>query len=333
MFPEVPQTSRSSEREEIALTSYLNAILAIAKCMGEVCPQEGLIFSDRLRRLPRRLAFDATPRAIEESREALEADLAEYAQATSAWVDAGAKLAREILVELAAIQQDGGETPAPHAAMIADLADQMEVSAEVDAESDVRAGLRRYAASLRSYAQGRNNGQQPLSPGLERRAGQLAEWLARANPANSIDAVTGLLNRQEIEKQLQGYLNTSRLFSVLVFEWEETDSTALVKQVADSLVALVRPRDIVGRWGTNQLAVIFECSAREAMARAAKISEWLSGSYSLVQDGTTSKIKAQVPVTVVERLPQDTLADLVGRLDSARLTKPGGGNSREPVPA
>jgi hypothetical protein len=36
----------------MALRSYLNAILAAAKCMGKVCLQEGLIFSDRLRRLP-----------------------------------------------------------------------------------------------------------------------------------------------------------------------------------------------------------------------------------------------------------------------------------------
>ena len=160
----------------------------------------------------------------------------------------------------------------------------------------------------------------------------MAEWLERANPANSIDAATGLLNRLEIERQLQTCLNSSRVFSVLVFEWAELDSSSVIKQLADNLVALVRPRDIVGRWGPQQLAVIFDCSASEAMARAAKISEWLSGGYSVVVDGAAKKIKAQVSVAVVERHPGDTLADLVQRISGA-VTARGGGSSREQVPA
>lgn len=330
----VPETNppHAGERDEIALTSYLNAILAVAKCMGEVCPREGLIFSDRLRRLPRRLAFDATPRAIEESREALEADLAEYAQAVCAWIDAGSGLAREILASVAALPPQGADDrPAPREALLSDLAEQMEVSAEVDAEVDVRAGLRRWAASLRAYQPGKRNGPVPLAD-LERLAARLAEWLERADPAKSIDALTGLLNREETERQLEVFLGTGRVFSVLAFEWDRAQPNPVVKQLADNLVGLVRPRDIVGRWGPNQLAVIFECSASEADARAAKISEWLSGGYSVVVDGSVLKARVEVTVTVAERRPEDTLVTLVQRIGRAVAT-PDGGNSREPVPA
>lgn len=331
MLPET-NSSHAGERDGIALTSYLNAILAIAKSMGEVCPREGLIFSDRLRRLPRRLAFDATPRAIEESREALEADLEEYAQAACAWIDAGAGLAREILSRVAALPAASGEMPAPREVMLEDLVEQMEVSAEVDAERDVRAGLRRWAASLRSYQSGRANRPVSRSADLERLAARLSEWLERANPANSIDALTGLLNREEAERQLQAFLTASRIFSVLVFEWDSVQPNPVVKQLADNLVGLVRPRDIVSRWGQSQLAVIFECSASEAAARAAKISEWLSGGYSVVVDGTVTKARVEVTVAVAERRPEDTLASLVQRICSP-VTAPDGGNNREPVPA
>ncbi|HTR39676.1 MAG TPA: hypothetical protein VMH80_27570 [Bryobacteraceae bacterium] len=329
----VPETNppHAGERNEIALTSYLNAILAVAKCMGEVCPREGLIFSDRLRRLPRRLAFDATPRAIEESREALEADLAEYAQAVCAWIDAGSGLARELLGSVAALPQSSEDRPAPRAALLQDLAEQMEVSAEVDAEVDVRAGLRRWAASLRAYQPGKSGEPVPLAD-LERLAAKLAEWLERADPEMSIDPLTGLLNREETERQLQVFLDSGRVFSVLAFGWDRAQPNPVVKQLADNLVGLVRPRDIVGRWGPNQLAVIFECSASEADARAAKISEWLSGGYSVVVDGSVLKARVEVTVTVAERRPEDTLVTLVQRIGSA-AAMPDGGNSREPVPA
>jgi len=330
MVPE-SNPSHAGEREEVALTAYLNAILAVAKCMAEVCPREGIIFSDRLKRLPRRLAFDATPRAIEESREALEADLAEYSKAACAWIDAGAALAKELFHDVAAAPASGGDRPAPREAMLLDLAEQMEVSAEVDGEKDMRVALRRWAASLRVYQPGRA-GAPVQAVSLAQHAARLAEWLARANPDNSIDRATGLLNRAELERQLQVLLNTSRIFSVLVFEWEMVQPNAVVKQLADSLVALVRPRDIVGRWGANQLAVIFECSANEAASRAAKISEWLSGGYSVVVDGNVSKARVEVKVSVGERRPEDTLAGLVQRI-GAPVTAPGDGSTREPVPA
>ncbi|HUA21848.1 MAG TPA: hypothetical protein VMB25_24050 [Bryobacteraceae bacterium] len=331
MAPET-NPSHAGDREEIALTAYLNAILAIAKCMGEVCPREGLIFSYRLQRLPRRLAFNATPQAMEESREALEADLAEYAQAACAWIDAGAGLAREILAGVAALPQGADDRPAPREAMLLDLAEQMEVAAEVDGEADVRAGLRRWAASLRSYQSKHGNGAVSLSGDVERLAARLADWLARANPALIVDPATGLLNREETERQLQISLNAGRLFSVLVFTWDSVQPNPVVKQLADSLVGLVRPRDVVGRWEANQLAVIFECSAGEAAARAAKMSDWLSGGYSVVVDGAVVKARVEVTVTVAERRPEDTLVTLVERIGSA-LTTPAGGNTREPVPA
>src|SRR6202051_2748150 len=89
--------SADQGKQQSALTCYQSAILAIAKCMAEVCPRVGLVYNHRLLRLPRRLGFDATPEALAASREAVEADVAEYGQAASAWINAGVELANEIL--------------------------------------------------------------------------------------------------------------------------------------------------------------------------------------------------------------------------------------------
>ena len=70
----------------------------------------------------------------------------------------------------------------------------------------------------------------------------------------------------------------------------------------------MRPRDIVGRWGQNQLAVIFMCGGREAMQRADSIAEWLTGGYAAVVDGAVATIRARVMVSVIARLPEEPLA-------------------------
>ncbi len=331
MLPEAHSTAHVSDRQEVALTCYLSVMLAMARSMRTVCSRVGLIHGDRLTRLPRRLGFEATPEVLEESRQVLEAELAEYTEATAAWLDAGSQSAREIVEIVAGLDRQSVEGENLHAAMIEDLAEQMAESAEVDSPSDVRAALKRYSMGLRSYLQRRKLESRSSLKDLECRANQLADWLARADPAHSTDPVTGLPNRAETERQLEACWSTAKSVSVLVFEWTELDGAmasgaalAVAKQIADRLAELVRPRDVVGRWASNQLAVIFECAGKEAMPRAASIAEWLTGGYSAVVDGAIATVHARVTVTVVERLPEETLAELVQRIDQAQRSEPAG---------
>lgn len=318
-----------SSRQDVALTCYLSAMLAMAKSMRAVCSRVGLIYGDRLMRLPRRLGFDATIETLEESRQVLEADLDEYTEATTAWLDAGSNLAKEIVDTIAAFEPSTAENPNPHAAMLEDLAEHMAVSAEVDSGPELRAALKRYALGLRSYLQKRHLESRPSLTELQCRAERLAKWLARADPSNSTDLITGLPNRSEIERQLDAGWSTPRPVSALIFEWKganpetpPSEVQAIAKQLADRLADLVRPRDIVGRWGPNQFAVIFECSAKEAMQRAGSISEWLTGGYSAVVDGAATTIHARVSVSVTERLPEETLAHLVERIEQLQAAEP-----------
>lgn len=313
------------EEQQSALTCYQSAILAIAKCMAEVCPRVGLVYNHRLLRLPRRLGFDATPQALAASREAVEADLAEYGQAASAWINAGVELAEEILAVAGKATDSDGHTDELHAAMMEELAEQMEISAEVDDATQVRTALKRYATGLRSYVHRRKKEQPPVLTELQGRAEALAEWLGSASPTNIIDPLTGLLNRAEAERQLLAYLKRDKPFCVLLFEWTEARSVPpqfgrsgadqILKALGDRLITLVRPRDVVYRWSQDQLAVIFECAGEEAIARSVKIADWLSSKYSAVVDGIVWKVEAQAAVAVIERHSGEALQDFIQRID------------------
>lgn len=325
MPSEAPNPARVSSQQEVALTCYLSVMLAMARSMRAVCSRAGLIYGDRLTRLPRRLGFEAKPEVLEESRQVLEAELAEYTEATSAWLDAGSGLAKEIVTIIAGLDQSANESENLHAAMLEDLAEQMAVSAEVDSASDLRAALKRYAMGLRSYLQRRHVESGTSLKDLQCRADRLAEWLARADPSHCTDPVTGLPNRHETERQLEASWYGEKPVSVLVFDWKQADppaaagaTDAIAKQLADRLADLVRPRDIVGRWGPNQFAVIFECRGAEAIQRANNISQWLTTGYSVVVDGAITTLPVRVTVTVIERLPEETLTQLVHRIEQLR---------------
>lgn len=326
MLPEAPDPT---DGQNVALTCYLSAMLAMAKSMREICSRAGLLYGDRLTRLPRRLGFDATPEKLEESWQALEEDLAEYTAATAAWLDAGAGLAQDIVASIETLEPCIAESRNLHNAMLEDLARQMSLSAEVDAESEVRASLKLCALGLRSYLQRRRDESGASLVDLQSRAQQLAGWLSRADPSNSTDLATGLPNRDEFERRLKARWHAFTHVSALVFEWKDADpatatglAQAIAKQLADRLADLLRPRDILGRWAPNQFAVIFECSGREAVQRASRIAEELSGPYRTAFDGVVGTVYATVTVSAIERLPEETWAQLLQRMEGPQPTEP-----------
>ena len=324
---DLPNLASAHGEEQSALTCYQSVILAIARCMAEVCPGVGLVYNDRLVRVPRRLGFDPTPEALAASREAIEGDLAEYAQAARAWINAGAELAQEILAVAGKPPEKDAHTDGLYASLMEDLAEQMEVSAEVDDATQVRTALKRYATGVRSYVQRRERERPPALTELQRRAKALADWLGSANPDNYIDSLTGLLNRSEAERQLQAHLERDKPFCVLLFEWTDAQSVPphfgrsgadqIVKALGDHLITLVRPRDVVYRWSQYQLAVILECAGEMALARSLKIAGWLSSKYSAVVDGVVWKVEAKTAVAVVECHAGEALQDFVQRIDAA----------------
>jgi GGDEF domain-containing protein len=328
MPPEAPDPVDTGTRQNAALTCYLGAMLAMAKSMQEICSRAGLLYGDRLTRLPRRLAFDATPEELEESRQALEEDLAEYTAATAAWLDAGTGLAQDIVAAIETLEPYIRDSRNLHTAMLEDLARQMSLSAEVDADSEVRASLRLCALSLRSYLQRRRDESGESVIDLQSRAQQLAEWLSRGDRSKSTDLATGLPNREEFERRLKACWHTFTDVSALLFEWKDVGSSpasgppdAIARRLASRLTDLVRPRDIVGRWSLNQFAVIFGCSGMEAAQRANLIAEELSGPHSAVVDGVVATVCARVTVSVIERLPEETLAGLLLRMEQLQPTE------------
>src|SRR5580658_1740722 len=137
--------------EQRALACYLSVVVAIAKCIGEVCPSVGAMYRDRLLKLPRRLGFDATPQALEQSRDAVETDLLEYSRTASAWTRAGSNHAAMLLDHLRETEETLIASADLQTAFLDDLAEHMTTTAEVDEGAQLRTSFKRYAAGLSAY--------------------------------------------------------------------------------------------------------------------------------------------------------------------------------------
>ena len=313
--------------EQTAIACYLRAVVAIGNCVAEVCPAVGAMYRDRLLKLPRRLGFDATPNALQQSRDAVEKDLVEYAAIAGAWFRAGWDRAEQLRDHLHATEELLSASADLQQAFLDDLAEHIETAAEVDDEAQLRRSFQRYAAGLRAYSRRTNTEKLAAIDDLRRRRDEITSWLAEGTVSDFVDVETGLLNRAAAERRLGTEIGIKKPFCAIVVDWvgegfipenvRETASRQIIKQLADRLAATVRPYDVIFRWSENQLITVFEASQSEIAMRAKQIGGWLGDGTFVVEIGTeTSVVKTHTSVAVVEHLPEESTAELIARIEA-----------------
>lgn len=319
------EMDRQAAALDAAVTSYLATLLAVAGTMFRQCPQVGVVHQDRLIRLRRRLAFDASPQALAESQVEVESLLNEYGNRANEYIE---RIWRDVVDVLRQVTRMSETLVIRHnfySSRLMQFAEQMQASQLPADPEQLEETLALQAEGLRECVQSMNAELEELLTGFRREVHQLASRLAESRSATLIDAVTGLVNRAEVERTLAAELESPKPFCVLLFEIADFSSIVarygpaaandLLKQFGTRLVEQVRPRDIVGRWSENVFSVVFRCRRQNALGRAEHISRWLSDSYTI--QGHVERIPVIAVAEVVEPEAGANARELFEQLDAA----------------
>jgi len=143
---------------------------------------------------------------------------------------------------------------------------------------------------------------------LHQRIGQLES-------AATIDGVTQLLTRAEIERHIQSpgprevsllLMSTSGL-RLAEARFNVTVAAELAGAFTKQLRNVLPPNAVTGRWSTEEFVTVLNAPAAEAITLAKAVSDQLSGTYTCLLDGKVVRPDLQVRVTVVE--PADGAPD------------------------
>jgi hypothetical protein len=287
--------------------------------MAEICPPVGTTYRDRLLKLPRRLGFDATPRVLQQSREAVESDLLEFSRTATAWSKAGTNHAALLLDHLRETEETLIATADLQSAFLDDLAEHITTTAELDDESQIRLSFKRYAAGLSSYARRTRADKLAAIGDLRKRREEIEAWLASAVTSTLVDEI-GFLNRIAAEMRIETEIGKGQPFCVIVVARTEdgslqraSDTNEIVKDLGEKLAATIRPYDMVFRWSQNQLVTIFGTTGIDIAARVQQISGWLgSGTATVANNGEIT----HTTVSVVEYLKGESARQLIARVES-----------------
>jgi GGDEF domain-containing protein len=136
---------------------------------------------------------------------------------------------------------------------------------------------------------------------LHQRIGQLES-------AATIDSVTQLLTRAEIERHIQSL--GPREVSLLLMSTsglrlaEARFNGGVAAELAGAFTRRLRnvlpPHTAIGRWSTEEFVAVLNAAPAEAIQLAKIVSEQLSGTYACLLEGKVVRPNLQVRVTVVE---------------------------------
>jgi len=285
---------------QTAVASYLSTLRAVADCVGAACPEVGGPYRHRLSRLGSRLAFDTNPEAIAESNAVVEKELADYARKTARYIaQHGAELhqtiaAVETIVKSLAQRQDF------YGARLRQFAAQMETTPYPTDPEHFSEVVALQASGLLGCIESMNNDTQSL---VGRLRNELAQVSRRLEDSEATDPLTGLMNRKEMERQIELRRACGEEPVLVVFELSGDVRDEVSKQVAERLGSQFRHKDLLCRWTEYEYMVMFEGGKDIAAARTAQIVPGIAGRYPL-DNGESVEIRVDAGLVAPHLLMQ-----------------------------
>ncbi len=279
-----------------AVAAYLSVLAATADCLEKTNPDVGGPYRQRINRLRSRLAFQATREAIQESSLTVQEELKDYAGVASrALTQRSVDLERGILA-LGDIIENFTQCQEAYGNRLRQFAAQMEKAAYPDDPKTFSEVMALQSASLRGLVENMNQEAASMAAQMREQTASLDRRLAGTA---STDPVTGLINRRELERQIEAHQLHGATFSLLLFELNGPLSDQVLRMAGAKLSTQFRHRDRVGRWGDKEFAVLFMGENKLAQARAEQVIPWVAGRYVLL-NGESVQIAARTRLLELE---------------------------------
>lgn len=279
-----------------AVNCYLSTVGAMADCAGDACPEIGGIYKHRLSRLRTRLAFDSSTEAMEESCAAIQEELKEYASRASSYIAQHRMELNAALVALQEIVKTLTHRQDFYGARLRQFAAQMEATTYPTEQEALQEVVALQVIGLLSCVESMTHETQSL---LTRMHNELEAVEVRIKDAEVTDPLTGLMNRREMERQIESRRAAGTVPVLLHFQLTGEVNDEVMKQVAARLGSHFRHKDFIARWTNTEFLVLFQGPPEIAQVRVEQIVPWISGRY-LLDSGESVQVGVEARLAQAE---------------------------------
>jgi diguanylate cyclase (GGDEF)-like protein len=320
--PETPPNTTSS-----AVECYLSAILDIAEAIEAISPEGSSACRERLTRLHASLAAQAASESLaqtlEDSRQALHEILCDFSGKARHNNQALARDLNQTLDMMARTEDSRTVRSAQYVERVVDFADQVDAA--------VRSGdlsrLAKQTSEMRGFAESIELDTHDAFARLREKMTEIQHRLHEAELLATLDPLTGVANRRELDRELAARVSAQQEFCVLLFDLDGFKAVndhhghlcgdEVLKQLAARLSGQVRARDFVCRWGGDEFVAILACEQAHAETRSRQIAARLNGPYRITGDGHEIRVDVAVSVGLAQYAPGESITQLFRRVDES----------------
>jgi diguanylate cyclase (GGDEF)-like protein len=304
-----------------ALECYLFSILEIAETIEAVSPDVASSFREPLLSLRSRVAANPNPTTLRQSMDALHDILDTFCEKARSQNEALARDINETLTMVA--RTEDAKRNVEYVERLVDFADRL--------ESAILSGdLQRLATEtshLRGLAKSIETSSRDDFARLRERMIEVQHRLHDVELLATLDPLTGIPNRRDLERELSARINDRQEFCVLLFDlngfkeindrFGQLVGDQMLKQMAARLNNHVRSGDYLCRWGGDEFVAILACDLAVAELRANQIAVRLSSPCQIVGPEGEISVHIAVSVGLAQYCGVESPEQLFGRVDES----------------
>ena len=311
---------------DAAVECYLSTILDVQEHAVNITPELTRDHQLALRTLHRDSFTNRSKEGLAFSRASLIRALADYREKAHACLSQRENDVRSMIGELASAAETMSFHNETHSTRLKDFTEKLQTTARATSLDQMKRDLTTHVAELRSTNHSiwmENTSSTSL---IQSRLTEFQERLELAEKRATTDSLTGLLNRGEGEARLRHGLDQGRAISILLIDlndfkqvndrWGHLCGDQVLRVFSRNLELLVRPSDIVCRWGGDEFLVVCQSSDFMDGTRVAELRDKLRSQYKIVALGKIFEIRISASVGVAQARSGECIDDLLIRADT-----------------
>jgi len=310
----------------VAAETYDATMKAVGESAAQCCPATGTALQAELSVAIKPLKSDASAKTIKAMRKQVLKAVRFWGEQTETYFQRRTTEVKEILTELTKTADFIGRRDHRYTRQFNEISFHLETIAKLDDLSRVRASLLQHAQELRGCIERMAKEGADSIAHLQTSLVTYRMQLEKAEKLASLDPLTGLYNRREVEARIARRLEAGTPFCLVVIDIDRFKAIndehghlagdEVLRQIAKELRLVSREGDIIGRWGGDEFVMIFDGNFTNTKVKVQRMRPWVFGSYQLDLSGGQIDVIVNASIGVAEWAPGETMLQVVSRADA-----------------
>jgi diguanylate cyclase (GGDEF)-like protein len=311
----------------LTVAAYQSALREMGSCSVEACPGAGTGLKQSLDKLEERLSPGVTSSTITSTEKSVRNELQDWGRRTAAHFREKTAEVKDLLLVMTRAAESVGERDQRCARQMSEVTTRLKSIATLEDLTQIRSSIEKSAVELKtSLDRMAAEGKQAIAE-LKAEVSVYQVKLEEAEQLASKDALTGLRNRNWVEKRIERRIEEGTPLAVAIVDIDEFKCVNdehghvvgddLLREFSGELKWASRSGDIIGRWGGDEFILVLDSTQAEADAQVERLREWMSGSYNVQSVNGPLKLKVQSSIGFASHVRGESMKDLLARADAA----------------